>query len=48
VQIVKVTSTIATKEDPSQYATQFVGRAVGDERSTLINHLVSDDGKRQK
>jgi hypothetical protein len=38
---------IVTKGDPNiQHS--FVGKAVGDERSTLINMLVSKNGKRQR
>jgi hypothetical protein len=43
----KVTSNIATKGGPKHPA-HFFGRAVGDGRSTLINPLVSRDGKRQR
>jgi hypothetical protein len=44
VKIVKATFNIVTKGDPN-IQHNFVGRAVGDERSTLINNLVSKDGK---
>ena len=46
VKLVKVTSNIVTKGGPN-IQHNYVGRAVGDERSTLTNHLVSKDGKRR-
>jgi hypothetical protein len=45
--MVKVAFTIVTKGDPN-IQHMFLGGAGGDGRGTLINQLVSEDGRRQR
>ena len=44
MKVVKVTPNIVTEGDPN-IQHDFVGKVVGDKRSTFINQLVSKGGK---